>query len=68
MADIFTCGNSAVEKYRPQSAKIECLPVDIERQTEEFVEQCDSLHPSMKTSVTSNEKPGSEEEFVGEIN
>ena len=65
---MFTCGNPAIEKYRPQSAKIECLPVEIDGETDQFVEEGDSLHPSVETSVTIHEKPGSEEEFVGKIN
>ena len=67
VADVFTCGNPAVEKYRPKSAQIESLPVQIDGETEQFVEEGDRLHPSVKTSVTSNEKPTREEEFVGEI-
>ena len=31
------------------------------------MEESDRLHPSVKTSVTSDEEPKSEEEFVGEI-
>ena len=64
---LHTCHNSAVEKYRPKSAKIKSLPVQIDGETEQFVEEGDSLHPSVEPSVTSHEKPKSEEEFVGEI-
>ena len=62
-----TCRNSAVEKNRPKATQIKYLPVQIDGQTEQFVEEGDSLHGSVKTSVTSNEKPQSEEEFVREI-
>ena len=62
-----TCHNSAVEKYRPKSAEIKSLPVQIDGETEQFVEEGDRLHPTVETSVTSDEKPKSEEEFVGEI-
>ena len=67
MICICTCHNSAIEKNRPKSSKIKCLPVQIDGETEQFVEEGDCLHRSVKTSVPSNEKPESEEEFVGEI-
>ena len=64
---VSTCHDSTVEENRPKSTKIKCLPVEIDGETEQFVEEGHVLHPLVKTSVTSNEKPESEEEFVGKI-
>ena len=66
-AQDLTCHDSAVEKNRPESAEIEGLPVGVEGETEELVEESDGLDEAVRQSVTADEEAESEEEFVGEV-
>ena len=64
---VLTCHGSTIEKYRPKSAQIEGLPIGVEAEAEELVEESDGLEEAVGGSLTADKEPESEEEFVREI-